>query len=147
MLGMCALTLFLCTQNFKANGVNRFIIRACARLQARKTCFQRFGPNSLSFYRIKLIFSFFWDAEKNGKQSACLCSSPTASFAVAGVFTYPSITNVIYIKYQVSFSQGGGEHLFCIFVYCRYDQHYNCKLYKEYFGIAGLNLLNMSIKI
>ena len=87
MLGLCALTLFLWTQNFKANGVNRFIIRACARLRARKTCFQRFGPNSLSFYRINLIFSVFWDAEKNGKRSACLFSSPMASYSVAGVFT------------------------------------------------------------
>ena len=104
MLAITALTLFSCTQNCKANDVNGFLIQACARLQARKTCFQRFGSNLLSFYRIKLIFSFFWDAEKNGKQSACLCSSPMASFAVAGVFTYASITNVIYIKYQVSFS-------------------------------------------
>ena len=87
MLAISSLTLFLCTQDFKANGVNRFIIQACARLHTRKTCFQRFGPNLLSFYRIKLIFSVFWDAEKNGKRSACLFSSPMASFAVAGVFT------------------------------------------------------------
>ena len=87
ILGLCSLTLFLCTQDSKASGVNGFPIRACARLQAHKTCFQRFGPNSLSFYRIKLIFSVFWDAEKNGKRSASLFSSPMASFAVAGVFT------------------------------------------------------------
>ena len=87
MLGLCALTLFSCTQDSKASGVNGFPLRACARVHARKTCFHRFGPNSLSFYRIKLIFSVFWDAEKNGKRSACLFSSPMASFAIEGVFT------------------------------------------------------------
>ena len=87
MLGICALTLFLCTQNFKANEVNRFIIRACARLHARKTCFQCFGPNLLSFYRIKLIFSVFLVPEKNAKLWIGLFLSFMASLAVAGVFT------------------------------------------------------------
>ena len=97
MLGICALTLFLCTQNFKANEVNRFILRACARLHARKTCFQRFGPNSLSFYQINLNFSVFWDAEKNAKQWAGLFSSSMANFAVAGVFTIRRYT--VYLSY------------------------------------------------
>ena len=87
MLGLCALTLFLCTQDFKARKLNRFFVRACARLYARKTCFQRFGPNSLNFYRIKLIFKVFWDAEKNLKRWAGLFSSAMATFSVAGVFT------------------------------------------------------------
>ena len=65
MLGLSYLTLFLCTQNSKASGVQRFVVRACTRLHARKMCFQRFGPNLLSFYPIKLIFSVFWEPTKN----------------------------------------------------------------------------------
>ena len=68
MLAISSLTLFLCSQDFKAIGVNRFFKRACARPHARKTSFQRFGPNSANFYRINLNFSVFWDAEKNAKQ-------------------------------------------------------------------------------
>ena len=92
MLGICALTLFLCTQNFKANEVNRFIIRARARLHACKTCFQRFGPNSLSFYPIKLFFSFFWEPTKKPTRWASLFVNNMASSAIAGVFTYARIT-------------------------------------------------------
>ena len=87
MLAIGALTLFLCTENFKANGIDYFFIRACARRHARKTCFQCFCPNSLNFYRIKIIFSVFWDAEKNPTTQTYLYSSAVASSAVAGVFT------------------------------------------------------------
>ena len=86
MLGICALTLFLCAQNFKTSGVNRFPIHVCARLQACKTCFQCFGPNSLSFYRIKIIFSVFWEPTKNATQRTYLFVLCMARFAVAGVF-------------------------------------------------------------
>ena len=87
MLAISALTLFLCSQDFKAIGINRSLVRACARLYVHKTWFQHFWPNSLNFYRIKLIFSVFWDAEKNAKRWVCLFPSSMASFSVAGVFT------------------------------------------------------------
>ena len=84
MLANSSLTLFLSTENFKANGVDYFFIRACGRRHARKTCF---CPNSLNFYRFKIILSVFWDAEKNPTRETCLFSSDVATFAVADVFT------------------------------------------------------------
>ena len=91
MLELSYLTLFLCTQNSKANGVNCSFIRACACLHARKTCFQRFWPNSLNFYRNKIIFNVLWEPLKNAKQWWYLFHTSMASFAVAGVFTYARI--------------------------------------------------------
>ena len=92
ILGLSSLTLFLCTQDCKAIGVNRCFIRTCARPHARKTCSQRFWPNSANFYRINLNFSVFWDAEKNANQCAGLFSSSMSSFPVAGVFTIRRFT-------------------------------------------------------
>ena len=91
MLATSSLTLFLCTQDFKAIGVKRSFIRACARPHARKTCFQRFGPNSANFYRIQIIFNVLWEPLKNLKQWLHFCYSDMAGFAVAGVFTYARI--------------------------------------------------------
>ena len=83
--------IFLCTQDFKASSVKWFLVRACARLHARKTCFQRFGPNSLNFYRIKINFNVFWEPLENLKLWSHFCYSAMASFSVAGVFTYTRI--------------------------------------------------------
>ena len=97
-LELSYLTLFLCTQDFKANGVNCSFIRACVRacvracLDAPKTCFHCFCSNSVNFYRIKLIFNVFWEPFENLKLWLHLCHSAMASCAIAGVFTYARIT-------------------------------------------------------
>ena len=54
----------------------------------RITCFHCFWSNSVSFYRIQIIFNVLWEPLKNAKQWWYLFHTYMARFAVAGVFTY-----------------------------------------------------------
>ena len=102
MLAISSLTLFLCAQDFKANGINKILVRTCARLYAHKTCFQPFRPNLLNFYRIKFCFNVFWEPLKNLKLCSHFCHSALASLAVAGVFTYARGNILHFVLVQVA---------------------------------------------
>ena len=58
------------------------------RASAHITCFHCFWSNSVSFYRIKIIFNVLREPWRNAKQWMYLFYSAMASLAVAGVFTY-----------------------------------------------------------
>ena len=103
MLAISALTLFLCTENFKANGIDYFSIRACARRHAHKTCFHCYCSNSVNFHRIKIKFNVFWEPLENPKQWLHFCYSAMATFALAGVFTYARIVFYLHMHKRVDF--------------------------------------------